>query len=237
MHVDLATIDAALADWTTAPVSERVRGGLQLLEVMCRHPQELDDNLIASLTKVGLDTEAMEDAANLFLHFCLMNRFSDAFDYPLLDPEQRRKAAKMLDRVARGRVPPRPSPSYSRGADELLRPVEVEHARTIALRGKGSTEPALREAVEAYAASWFGGRRSQTSELSQPLRGYVEKVARWAYKITDEDIEALKQAGYDESAIFELTYIAALGASMPAIERLFELLHAPTNVFTPGDPG
>jgi hypothetical protein len=228
LHVDRATIDATLADWTTAPVSERVRGGLELLEVMCRHPQDIDAKLVASLTRVGLDTEAVEDVANSFLHFSLMNRFSDAFDYPLLDEQQRRKAAKMLDRAARVRVAARPNPSYSCGADGLLRPVEVEHARTVALRGEGVTETALREAVEAYAASWFGGRRSGSTELPEPLRGYVEKVARWAYKVTDEDIEALKRAGYDDPAIFELTHVAALGASMPALERLFGLLHSPS---------
>lgn len=228
MHIDQDTIDAVLADWTAAPVSERVRGGLKLVEALTTHPQDIDAELVASLTKVGLDVEAMEEAANLSFHFNLMNRFSDAFDYPLLDEQQRRKAAKMLDRAARVRVAPRPNPSYSRGADGLLRPVEVEHARTIALRGEGVTEPALREAVEAHAASWFGGRRPDTIELPEPLRGYVEKVARWAYKITDEDIEALKQAGYDEAAIFELTHVAAIGATMPALERLFELLHSPS---------
>lgn len=225
MHIDRATIDAVLADWTTAPVGERVRGGLRLLETMTRHPHDIDAELVASLHAVGLDVEAIEEAANIGWHFNFINRLADAFDFPRANPRQLRIGSRMLDFAAKHTGAPRPSPSHCRGADRIVRPVEIDHGRTLALRSRGVTDPALREAVEAHAASLFGARRSDTVALTEPLRGYVEKLARRAYEITDEDIAALKRAGHDEPAIFELTYVAAFGACTAALERLFGVLY------------
>ena len=57
------------------------------------------------------------------------------------------------------------------------------------------------------------------AEIPEALRVYVDKVALHAYKVTDRDIEELKQAGYSEDAIFEITLSAALGAGMSRLER------------------
>ena len=62
-------------------------------------------------------------------------------------------------------------------------------------------------------------------DLPPALRPYVEKVARHAYKVTDEDVEALKAAGYSEDAIFEVTASAALGAALTRLERGLITLH------------
>ncbi len=47
----------------------------------------------------------------------------------------------------------------------------------------------------------------------------MDKVARQAYKVTDDDIAALRQAGYSLDTIFEVTLSAALGAGMSRLER------------------
>ena len=62
-------------------------------------------------------------------------------------------------------------------------------------------------------------------DMPAALRPYVEKVARHAYKVTDEDVEALKAAGYSEDAIFEVTASAALGAALMRLERGLIMLH------------
>jgi alkylhydroperoxidase family enzyme len=41
---------------------------------------------------------------------------------------------------------------------------------------------------------------------------YLDVVRRHPYRITDEDVERLRDAGLDDDAIFELTVAAALGA-------------------------
>jgi alkylhydroperoxidase family enzyme len=51
------------------------------------------------------------------------------------------------------------------------------------------------------------------------LATYVDKIALHAYKVTDEDIKALRHAGYSEDAIFEVTLSAALGAGMARLDR------------------
>lgn len=212
-------------DWRTAPVTDRVRAALRLIEALTRHPQDIDAAMIAELRAAGLDDEQLEDAANVTFHFNFINRLADAFDFPLLDDEQRRRLARILDRAGKLAGGRRPLPSHVRGADGLVRPVEVDDGRAHVLSCAGVTDPALRRAVEARAASWFGGQRADSDGLPEPVGAYIDKLARWAYKIIDEDVEALTQAGYSEEAIFELTFTGAMGASVAALERLFGLLY------------
>jgi alkylhydroperoxidase family enzyme len=74
-----------------------------------------------------------------------------------------------------------------------------------------ATEPSLRQAVEARAAS-FGSRPGPRAEVPQALTAFVDRIAQHAYRVTDDDVAALRQAGYSEQAIFEITASAAVGA-------------------------
>src|SRR5439155_17598388 len=51
------------------------------------------------------------------------------------------------------------------------------------------------------------------------LAAYVDKVARHAYQVTDEDLGALQRAGTSDDALFEVTVSAALGAALGRLER------------------
>jgi len=46
---------------------------------------------------------------------------------------------------------------------------------------------------------------------------YLDKVRRNAYKVTDDDVQALKDSGYSEDVIFEQTVSVAVAAGL---ERL-----------------
>jgi hypothetical protein len=92
------------------------------------------------------------------------------------------------------------------------------------LTSPGDTEPSLRRAVEARSSELGGRPSSQVDAIPPELISYVKKVALHAYKTTDEDIEALRKAGYSEDAIFEITVSAALGAGMARLERGLEAL-------------
>jgi len=83
------------------------------------------------------------------------------------------------------------------------------------LESKGETDPRVRWAVAHH----------RVIEIPANLRSYVEKVRRHAYRVTDEDVESLKRAGYSEDAIFELTASAALGAALLRLERGLIALH------------
>jgi alkylhydroperoxidase family enzyme len=58
----------------------------------------------------------------------------------------------------------------------------------------------------------------QWTSVPLALAPYVEKVALHAYKVTDEDVEAVKRAGYSEDEIFEATSAAAVGAALMRLE-------------------
>jgi alkylhydroperoxidase family enzyme len=93
----------------------------------------------------------------------------------------------------------------------------MERVAEAVLQTPGDADPELRCAVEAYAAS-LGGRQGPVPELPDDLRPYVENVARHAYKVVDADIDGLRDAGYSEDAIFEVTLAAALGAAQARLE-------------------
>ena len=81
-----------------------------------------------------------------------------------------------------------------------------------------ATDVALRRAVEARSAS-FGGRTGLRPEVPRELTAFVDRIAQHAYEVTDEDVRALRQAGYSEQAIFEITASAAVGAGLARLER------------------
>jgi alkylhydroperoxidase family enzyme len=87
------------------------------------------------------------------------------------------------------------------------------------LSGPGDTDPALRHAIEAWSAKLGGRSGAEVVEIPAELTGYVTKVALHAYKTLDEDIEALRNAGYSEDAIFEMTLSVAIGAGQARLER------------------
>lgn len=79
----------------------------------------------------------------------------------------------------------------------------------------GSTSPALRKALTEYviqASIASEGSMWSESDLPSDLQAYITKVRKYAYKVTDEDIEQLRHTGYTEEAIFEITLSIALGA-------------------------
>jgi alkylhydroperoxidase family enzyme len=50
------------------------------------------------------------------------------------------------------------------------------------------------------------------------LLPYLEKVRLHAYKVTDRDVEALKEMGFTEDEIFEQTVAAATAAGLERLE-------------------
>jgi len=95
----------------------------------------------------------------------------------------------------------------------------VQALRRAVLDGGAHTDPALRTAVEAHAAAVGGGAAPGQGPIPAPLQRYVDTVARHAWKVTDVDVDALRQAGYSEDAIFEVTVSAALGAATGRLQR------------------
>jgi alkylhydroperoxidase family enzyme len=87
------------------------------------------------------------------------------------------------------------------------------------LNSPGDTDTITRRAVEEYCARLSGSSTRTAADIPIDLANYLNKLALHAYKTTDEDIQTLRQAGYSEDAIFEITLSAALGAGMGRLER------------------
>jgi hypothetical protein len=67
-------------------------------------------------------------------------------------------------------------------------------------------------ALDAEVRAALAGGRDIPEPLSF-LSLYVEKVTRHAYRVTDDDVQALLAAGNSQDQIFEATLAAALGAA------------------------
>lgn len=53
---------------------------------------------------------------------------------------------------------------------------------------------------------------------------YLDKVRQNAYRVTDEDVQALKAAGFSEDVIFEQTVSVAVAAGLARLEAALEVL-------------
>ena len=85
-----------------------------------------------------------------------------------------------------------------------------------AVRGPGVASPAARLAA-------FDNRG-----VNERTRALIDKVARHAWKVTREDVEATKAAGVSEDEIFELTVCAALGQATRQLQAALAALDAAT---------
>ena len=84
------------------------------------------------------------------------------------------------------------------------------------LEGDGKASPSERRA--AFSNSGLAG----------PLGTLVDKVARHAYKVTDEDIAAARESGLSEDQIFEVVVCAAIGQATRQYDTALEALAAAT---------
>jgi len=64
--------------------------------------------------------------------------------------------------------------------------------------------------------------------LSEPVSTLIDKVTKHAYKVTDEDIAAVRAAGLTEDQIFEIVVCAALGQATRQYDTAVAALDAAT---------
>jgi hypothetical protein len=84
------------------------------------------------------------------------------------------------------------------------------------LEGAGEASPSERRAA------------FQNSGLAEPLGALVDKVARQAYRVTDEDITATKMSGLSGDQVFEIVVCAAIGQATRQYDTALAALEAAT---------
>ena len=94
---------------------------------------------------------------------------------------------------------------------------KLQRLQRALLHGAGTLDAAARQALAAAGndtgndtANAAGGAEA----VPESLASFTDKVTRHAYKVTDEDIQALRAAGYSEDQIFEATLSIAFGAAL-----------------------
>lgn len=218
-------MEAVFEDWKTAPVSEPVRGALRLVEAITKHPQDIDAAFLAVVRGYGLNDEAIREAANVAFQFNLINRVADALDFAIPTAKQKKRLVSGLNTAGRFVKGAQADPVQVTGVDGVIRPTEVEAARTRILTTEGETTSELRRSAEAYVMAAWGVSRAGVAAIPSDLERYLKKLSLYAYRITDEETDALRAAGYSKDAIYELTMVGAFAAALVGIEAVFQAMY------------
>jgi alkylhydroperoxidase family enzyme len=95
---------------------------------------------------------------------------------------------------------------------------DIRQARKTVIRrileGDGMAPHALRRAA------------FQNAGLAEPLSRLIDKLAKHAYKITDEDFDALSLSGLSADQIFEIVVCAAIGVAARQYDTALAALEA-----------
>ncbi len=84
------------------------------------------------------------------------------------------------------------------------------------LEGAGQASPSQRKAA------------FNDSGLAEPAGTLVDKVARHAYRVTDEDIAAARASGLSQDQVFEIVVCAAIGEATRQYDTALTALEAVT---------
>jgi len=80
--------------------------------------------------------------------------------------------------------------------------------------------------VTDYAAAVERLRLAAQPDRAAPayMEGYLEKVRRDAYRVTDGDVDELRAAGLSEDEIFEQTVAVAVGEGLARLAAALEVV-------------
>jgi len=92
-----------LDNWRTAPIGEKLRATLGLLEQVTLTPDAVGPEAIAPLRAAGVSEQAIEDALYVCAYFNIIDRMADALDFDVPSAEAFSQRADML--LERGYLP------------------------------------------------------------------------------------------------------------------------------------
>jgi uncharacterized peroxidase-related enzyme len=95
-EVPRPALDAALADFRTAPISEGLKATLAFLEVMTLRPMQLGAENAWDVLDAGVSAEALTDAIAVGALFSIVTHNANALDFALPTTNEFDRAAGML---------------------------------------------------------------------------------------------------------------------------------------------
>jgi uncharacterized peroxidase-related enzyme len=90
------SVDAALADFRTASISEALKATLAFLEIMTLRPVALTAEDAKTVLRAGVSVEALTDAVAVGALFNIVTRYADALDFAMPTSDEFDRAASML---------------------------------------------------------------------------------------------------------------------------------------------
>lgn len=89
-------VDAVLADFRSAPITEALQGALAFLEIMTLRPMDLSADSAREALRSGVTNEALQDAAAVAAVFNIITRYADALNFAMPTAAEFDRAAGML---------------------------------------------------------------------------------------------------------------------------------------------
>lgn len=218
-------VEALLENPQQAPIKAPLKAAFALAHAMTKTPQDgaRIQASIHSLQDLGVAPAAIEDAIAIAHHFNYINRVADTLDFPL-PQDNGKKLGRFLDLAKKVVSTKKPTPYHTLCPDTGLQlPSELMQTKAALLHSVAGLAPSLRRNIEGYCANLRGSTREHT-QVPEPLQPLLNKIATDAYKVIDEDIQALKEQGYSENLIFELVICACFGAAMAPLETAYAAL-------------
>lgn len=88
--------EAVIADWRTAPVDDRLRATLELLQKLTLTPEEIGPPDVRAVLDAGVSPAAARDAIYLCAGFNTINRVADGLDFTLPTADELRFNTRVL---------------------------------------------------------------------------------------------------------------------------------------------
>lgn len=89
-------VDAALADYRSAPISDALKAALSYLEIMTLRPAELSAEHATAARRSGVTAAALQDAIAVGAVFNIITRYALALDFAMPSAKEFDRAAGML---------------------------------------------------------------------------------------------------------------------------------------------
>jgi AhpD family alkylhydroperoxidase len=89
-------VNAVLADFRSAPISEALKGALAFLEIMTLRPMELSAEHAKAALRSDVTAAGLKDAMAVGTLFNIITRYADALDFAMPSPKEFDRAARML---------------------------------------------------------------------------------------------------------------------------------------------
>lgn len=94
--IESTAVDACLADYQTAPISETLRATMTFLQTMTQHPDTLSPADAEAALEAGVSRAQLTEAAAVAAVFNIISRYADALDFAIPTEAEYDKAADMM---------------------------------------------------------------------------------------------------------------------------------------------